>query len=58
MKVAELIERLKVMDSDLEVWYSTGEDYYKLEPDGCQKDEVENYDTGERTVVCVIGEMS
>jgi len=57
MKVSELIERLKTMDQDLEVWYSTGEDYYKVPPDGCRADDVEHYDTGKRQPVCVIGEL-
>ena len=56
MKVSELIEQLKTMDQDLEVWYSTGEDWYKLPPGGCRREEVENYDTGARRPVCLIGD--
>jgi hypothetical protein len=58
MNVRELIEHLKTMDQDLEVWYLSGGEYgYQATTEEAREYELEDPETGKDFRVCIIGEI-
>ena len=58
MKVYELVDHLKTLDQNLDVWYLSEQEYgYQATINEAREYDLEEPETGKQLKVCLIGEI-